>query len=118
MALNRLECNPLNAARKQNRTLLLESESKQILRAYGIPVAGVTVETIRRQDGYELMMGSRIDPQFGPVLRFGTGGTLGKVMKDYALGLPPLKVHGANQWPSLHSLSATNAKARGLGRIC
>jgi acetyl coenzyme A synthetase (ADP forming)-like protein len=80
----------IDAARKQNRTLLSESESKQILHAYGIPTAGVTVEAMRPQDGYELMVGSRIDPQFGPVLRFGSGGGLGKVMKDYALGLPPL----------------------------
>jgi acetyltransferase len=66
----------IDAARKQNRTLLSESESKQILHAYGIPTARVTVEAMRRQDGYELMVGSRIDPQFGPVLRFGSGGRL------------------------------------------
>src|SRR5690606_5278854 len=29
-------------------------------------------------------------PQFGPVLLFGTGGTLVEVFKDRALGLPPL----------------------------
>ena len=39
---------------------------------------------MRRQDSYELMVGSRIDPQFRPVLCFGSGGTLGRVMKDYA----------------------------------
>jgi acyl-CoA synthetase (NDP forming) len=80
----------IDAARKQNRTLLSKSESKQILHAYGIPTAGASVEAMRPQDGYELMFGSRIDPQFGPVLCFGSGGRLGKVMKDYALGLPPL----------------------------
>ena len=80
----------IDDARKQNRTLLSESESKQILHAYGIPTAGVAVEAMRPQDGCELMVGSRIDPQFGPVLRFGSGGRLGKVMKDYAIGLPPL----------------------------
>ncbi len=41
-------------------------------------------------DGYELILGSSIDPQFGPVLLFGLGGQLVEVFKDRALGLPPL----------------------------
>jgi len=41
-------------------------------------------------NGYELILGSSIDPQFGPVLLFGTGGYLVEVFKDRALGLPPL----------------------------
>jgi acetyltransferase len=41
-------------------------------------------------EGYELIIGSSIDPQFGPVLLFGTGGQLVEVFKDRALGLPPL----------------------------
>ena len=41
-------------------------------------------------DGYELIIGSSLDSQFGPVLLFGTGGTLVEVYKDRALGLPPL----------------------------
>ena len=40
--------------------------------------------------GYELIIGSSIDPQFGPVLLFGMGGQLVEVFKDRALGLPPL----------------------------
>ena len=30
-------------------------------------------------DGYELIVGSSLDPQFGPVLLFGTGGQLVEV---------------------------------------
>ena len=41
-------------------------------------------------DGYELIIGSSLDPQFGPVLLFGTGGQLVEVFKDRALALPPL----------------------------
>ena len=41
-------------------------------------------------DGYELIVGSSIDAQFGPVLLFGTGGQLVEVFKDSALALPPL----------------------------
>jgi len=51
---------------------------------------GVTVEPMIELDGYELILGSSIDPQFGPVLLFGAGGQLVEVMKDYVLGLPPL----------------------------
>ena len=52
---------------------------------------GVTVQPmVNLKDGYELIIGSSPDAQFGPVLLFGTGGTLVEVFKDRALGLPPL----------------------------
>jgi acetyltransferase len=51
---------------------------------------GVTVQPMIKLDGYELIIGSSIDPQFGPVLLFGTGGQLVEVYKDRALALPPL----------------------------
>ena len=51
---------------------------------------GVTVQPMVKLDGYEIILGSSIDSQFGPVLLFGTGGQLVEVFKDRALGLPPL----------------------------
>ena len=51
---------------------------------------GVTVQSMIAMDGYELILGSSIDSQFGPVLLFGTGGYFVEVFKDRALGLPPL----------------------------
>ena len=52
---------------------------------------GVTVQPmIKLGDGYELIIGSNLDPQFGPVLLFGTGGQLVEVFKDRSLALPPL----------------------------
>mgnify|MGYP001043412048 CR=1 FL=1 len=52
---------------------------------------GVTVQQMVRQDGaYELIIGSIVDPQFGPVLVFGSGGQLVEVFKDRAIALPPL----------------------------
>ncbi len=152
----------IKAARKANRTILSEFESKQILAAYGIPIVktvtakskaeaveaansmgypvvlklysetithktdvggvqlnlkdaeavewaysaiedavsrkasledflGVTVQPmLNLNDGYELIIGSSIDPQFGPILLFGLGGQLVEVFKDRALALPPL----------------------------
>ena len=145
----------IQRARERGRTLLTEAESKQILKAYGIPVVetqialgeeqavevanrlgypvavklhsetiahkaaaggvhlnisgeegvrrawrairssapdspGVTVQPMIQRDGYELIIGSSVDPQFGPVLLFGAGGRLVEVFKDRSLGLPPL----------------------------
>ncbi|MCE5318124.1 MAG: bifunctional acetate--CoA ligase family protein/GNAT family N-acetyltransferase [Parachlamydia sp.] len=52
---------------------------------------GVTVQRmVAMRDGYELILGSSVDPQFGPVLLFGTGGQLVEVFRDRALALPPL----------------------------
>jgi len=51
---------------------------------------GVTVQPMIKLDGYELIIGSTIDAQFGPVMLFGTGGQMVEVFKDRALALPPL----------------------------
>ena len=51
---------------------------------------GVTVQPMAKLDGYEIILGSSLDSQFGPVLLFGTGGQLVEVFKDKALALPPL----------------------------
>jgi acetyltransferase len=51
---------------------------------------GVNVQPFAKLDGYEVILGSSIDPQFGPVLLFGMGGQLVEVFKDRALALPPL----------------------------
>jgi acetyltransferase len=152
----------IGRARGENRSILTEFESKQVLAAYGIPTAqtiiatdgaaavkaanqigypvvlklysetithktdvggvqlnlgdaetverafhaieasvsekagaqhfqGVTVQPmIKLKDAYELIIGSSLDPQFGPVLLFGTGGQLVEVFKDRSLALPPL----------------------------
>jgi acetyltransferase len=51
---------------------------------------GVTVQPMVKVDGYELIIGSSLDPQFGPVLLFGTGGQLVEIFQDRAIALPPL----------------------------
>lgn len=51
---------------------------------------GVTVQPMIKLDGYEIIIGSSVDSQFGPVLLFGSGGQLVEVYKDRALALPPL----------------------------
>lgn len=51
---------------------------------------GVVVQPMIEHDGIELILGSSVDPQFGPVMLFGAGGSLVEVMGDRALALPPL----------------------------
>ena len=51
---------------------------------------GVTVQPMVKLDGYELIVGASDDPQFGPVLLFGSGGPLVEVYRDRSLALPPL----------------------------
>lgn len=51
---------------------------------------GVNVQPFAKLDGYEVIIGSSIDPQFGPVMLFGMGGQLVEVFKDRSLALPPL----------------------------
>jgi acetyltransferase len=51
---------------------------------------GVSVQPMVPAQGYEILVGSSIDPQFGPVIVFGTGGQLVEIFKDRALALPPL----------------------------
>ncbi|MFA5250906.1 MAG: GNAT family N-acetyltransferase, partial [Parachlamydiales bacterium] len=59
---------------------------------------GVTVQPmINLSSGYELILGSSIDPQFGPVILFGTGGQLVEVFEDSALALPPLNANLAQR---------------------
>jgi acetyltransferase len=51
---------------------------------------GVTVQPMICTKGYELIIGSAVDAQFGPTILFGAGGVLVEVFQDRALGLPPL----------------------------
>ncbi len=51
---------------------------------------GVTLQPMIPRPDYELIMGSKMDGQFGPVILFGLGGILTEVLEDKAIALPPL----------------------------
>jgi acetyltransferase len=71
----------------------IESRAKAVAAAPaggGEHFLGVAVQPMVKLDGYELIVGSSIDAQFGPVLLFGAGGQLVEVFRDRALALPPL----------------------------
>ena len=53
-------------------------------------IQGVTVQPMIRKRGYEIFLGAKTDPLFGPVIMFGMGGVGVEIFKDIAIGLPPL----------------------------
>lgn len=54
-------------------------------------IEGFTVQPMaRRAHAHELIIGSRVDPLFGPVILFGQGGVAVEVLADRAVALPPL----------------------------
>lgn len=61
---------------------------------------GVGVQRMIRQRGIELIVGCSTDPEFGPVLLFGAGGTMVEIFQDYALALPPLSDPLVEDWIS------------------
>jgi acetyltransferase len=81
----------LNHANEEEvRTAYRAIEESVRERAGAAHIQGVTVQPMIQWTGYEIIIGSSIDPQFGPVLLFGMGGQLVEVFKDRALALPPL----------------------------
>ncbi len=60
---------------------------------------GVTVQSYRSPEmSVELIVGSALDEQFGPVLMMGAGGVHVEWIADTALALPPLNATLAERW--------------------
>jgi acetyltransferase len=53
-------------------------------------IQGVTVQEMIKKRGYEVIIGSKTDSIFGPIILFGMGGVGVELFKDFAVGLPPL----------------------------
>jgi len=83
-----VELNLSDAASVRRAYRVIEAAVRE--RAGAEHFLGVTVQPMIKLDGYELIIGSSLDAQFGPVLLFGSGGQLVEVFKDHALALPPL----------------------------
>lgn len=72
-------------------------------------IEGVTVQPMARTAGaQELILGLKRDPVFGAVLLVGAGGVAAEILRDRALGLPPLNERLARRmleslriWPLL-----------------
>ena len=53
-------------------------------------IEGVTIQPYFSSPDYEILLGAKRDPNFGPVILFGMGGIYTEVLKDRSLGLPPM----------------------------
>ncbi|MEA5058627.1 MAG: acetate--CoA ligase family protein, partial [Candidatus Pelethousia sp.] len=58
--------------------------------APGAEIEGMLVQEMAEKPVAEVILGITRDPQFGPAVVFGSGGILVEVLKDSALGIPPL----------------------------
>jgi acetyltransferase len=67
---------------------ILDSAIKAVPNA---DIKGVLIEEMVNKK-YELIIGSKKDPIFGPVIVFGMGGVAVEIFKDLDVGLPPLNM--------------------------
>jgi acetyltransferase len=62
----------------------------------GVEVLGVLIQEMV-QSGKEVILGMKREPQFGPLMMFGMGGTMVEVLKDVSFYLAPLTAEEAMQ---------------------
>ena len=70
-------------------------EMERRLAALGHAVSGFQVQPMA-SGGVEMLVGSSVDPQFGPVVVCGLGGTSAEIHRDIAVRLTPLTDLGAH----------------------
>ncbi len=75
-----------------NRDDVLRSFTEIMAAAEKVPGAVIEGTAVQKMapSGLELVVGMSKDPQFGPVLMFGLGGTLVEILKDVAFRIVPL----------------------------
>ena len=67
---------------------------RMTLRSDGLEIRGFLVEKMA-DNGVEVVLGIKRDPQFGPMLMFGLGGIAVELFSDVAFGTCPLSQEGA-----------------------
>jgi acetyltransferase len=53
-------------------------------------IFGVTVQPMIMEKGFELLLGTKKDQIFGPIVVFGAGGVMTEFIKDVEMAIPPL----------------------------
>jgi len=71
---------------------IVKSVKKKLPRA---KIEGILVQ--KMEQGTEVIIGMKNDPQFGPVLMFGLGGIFVEVLKDISFRVAPINVHEAEE---------------------
>jgi len=82
----------LNLESREAVLLAAEAIRKNLEKhAPGTSLDGFSVQTmIHRPGAYELIVGVKTDPIFGPAILFGQGGAAVEIVRDTAIALPPL----------------------------
>ena len=100
-------------ARSADRDDLSDAESRGVLASYGISTRRFEQAP---DDGCELRIGSRVDPEFGPVVWLGAGGRAADLISGKVIGLPPLNATLARRmlersplFPGLQRLASRGA---------
>lgn len=81
-------------------------------------IRGVTVQKMARaKRGRELYVGVKTDQPFGPVVAFGSGGTMIELFHDHSMELPPLNQFLARSLIERSPVSATLGEWRGASAV-
>ncbi len=87
----------LNIVNKEAATAAFNDIVEAVLRHVpNAVIHGVLIERMVKKP-FELLIGSKKDPIFGPAIAFGRGGTAVEVYRDTQLGLPPLNMRLARR---------------------
>jgi len=76
---------------KEVRKAFAEIMETVAAKAPDADIMGIHVEQMSERK-YELLIGSKKDPVFGPAIVFGMGGVAVQIFKDITVGLPPLNM--------------------------
>lgn len=77
----------------------------------------VAIRAMIQSVGYRIVIGSMVDPLFGPVLFFGSGGPLGDVFCDHVPALPPLNSTLARRMMEQTRIYAALKGSRGFSPV-
>jgi succinyl-CoA synthetase beta subunit len=78
------------------RAAFIRIQNKVKSRVPNAKIDGIVVQRMAG-DGVEMILGIKRDPLFGPVVLCGLGGILVEVLKDIAVGIPPLSHQQAHE---------------------
>ena len=80
------------------------------------PRAKFNIIMQKMASGVEVIVGSKIDPDFGPVIVFGAGGTMVELFKDTSLRIAPLEQKDAYEMINETKVSKLLQGFRGSGK--
>jgi len=98
--------------RSEREVLFAFNELEKVMKEQGVTGKMLVQEMVN--GGTEVIIGSKRDPQFGPVLMFGLGGVFVETLKDVVFHLAPVKPYEAEHMVNSIQSAALLRGARGL----